>query len=133
MMPDLLAGRVHLFVSPTLSVMPHHQTGKLRILAVTSPERLAAAPDVPTMNEKGIAFVRFGWLGICAGAGTPQPVIGMLNRHVAEAVKAPDYRQLIEKAGSVALSSTPEELTRILAETYEQTAVTVREFGLAQD
>ena len=133
MMPDLLAGRVHLFVSPTLSVMPHHQTGKLRILAVTSPERLAAAPDVPTMNEKGIAFVRFGWLGICAGAGTPQPVIGMLNRHVAEAVKAPDYRQLIEKAGSIALSSTPEELTRILAETYEQTAVTVREFGLAQD
>ena len=133
MMPDLLAGRVHLFVSPTLSVMPHHQTGKLRILAVTSPERLAAAADVPTMNEKGIAFVRFGWLGICAGAGTPQPVIGMLNRHVAEAVKSPDYRQLIEKAGSIALSSTPEELTRILAETYEQTAVTVREFGLAQD
>jgi tripartite-type tricarboxylate transporter receptor subunit TctC len=133
MMPDLLAGRVHLFVSPTLSVMPHHQTGKLRILAVTSPERLAAAPDVPTMNEKGISFVRFGWLGICAGAGTPQPVIGILNRHVAEAVKAPDYRQLIEKAGSVALSSSPQELAKILAETYEQTALTVREFGLAQD
>jgi tripartite-type tricarboxylate transporter receptor subunit TctC len=85
------------------------------------------------MNEKGISFVRFGWLGICAGAGTPQPVIGILNRHVAEAVKAPDYRQLIEKAGSVALSSSPQELAKILAETYEQTALTVREFGLAQD
>ncbi|MGQ0547411.1 MAG: tripartite tricarboxylate transporter substrate-binding protein [Betaproteobacteria bacterium] len=60
-MPDLLAGRVHLFVSPTLSVLPSHQAGKLRILAVTSPERLPAAADVPTMKEKGLAFVRFGW------------------------------------------------------------------------
>jgi tripartite-type tricarboxylate transporter receptor subunit TctC len=133
MMPDLLAGRVHLFVSPTLSVMPHYQTGKLRILAVTSPERLAAAPDVPTMNEKGVAFVRFGWLGICAGAGTPKPIVALLNRHIAQAVQAPDYRQLIEKAGSIPLSSTPAELARILAETYQQTAATVREFGLAQD
>jgi tripartite-type tricarboxylate transporter receptor subunit TctC len=133
MMPDLLAGRVHMFVSPTLSVMPHYKSGKLKILAVTSPERLAAAPDIPTLSEKGLTFVRFGWLGICAGAGTPRPVIALLNRHVAEAVKAPDYRQLIEKAGSLPLSSSPEELAKILAETYQQTAATVREFGLQQD
>lgn len=133
MMPDLLAGRVHLFVSPTLSVMPHHQSGKLKILAVTSPERLAAAPEVPTLKEKGLSFVRFGWLGICAGAGTPQPVIALLNRHIAQAVQAPDYRQLIEKAGSIPLSSTPEELAKILADTFAQTAATVREFGLQQD
>jgi len=133
MMPDRLAGRVHLFVSPPLSVMPHHQTAKLRMLAVTSPERLAAAPEVPTMSEKGLPFVRFGWLGICARAGTPQPVIALLNRHIADAVKTPDYRQLIEKAGSIPLSSTPRELSAILAETYGQTAATVREFGLARD
>ena len=133
MMPDLLAGRVHVFVSPTLSVMPHYQAGKLRIVAVTSPERLAAAPDVPTVSEKGLPFVRFGWLGICAGAATPQPILATLNRHIAEAVKAPDYRGLIEKAGSLPLSSTPGELAKILAETYEQTAATVREFGLQQD
>ena len=132
-MPDLLAGRVHLFVSPTLSVLPSHQAGKLRLLAVTSPERLPAAADVPTMKENGHSFVRFGWLGICAGAGTPQPVIALLNRHVAAAVSAPDYREMIEKAGSIPLSSTPQELSRILAETYEQTAATVREFGLQQD
>ena len=133
MMPDLLAGRVHVFVSPTLSVMPHYQAGKLRIVAVTSPERLAAAPDIPTVSEKGLPFVRFGWLGICAGAGTPQPILATLNRHVVEAVKAPDYRGLIEKAGSIPLSSTPGELAQILAQTYEQTAATVREFGLQQE
>jgi tripartite-type tricarboxylate transporter receptor subunit TctC len=133
MMPDLLAGRVHVFVSPTLSVMPHYQAGKLKILAVTSPERLAAAPEIPAVKEKGLPFVRFGWLGICAGAGTPQAVIAMLNRHIAAAVRTPDYRQLIENAGSIPLSSTQQELAQILAETYEQTAATVREFGLAQE
>jgi hypothetical protein len=85
---DLLAGRVHLFVSPTLSVMPSYRAGKLRILAVTSPERLAAAPEIPTLKEKGLSFVRFGWLGVCAGAGTPQPIIAVLNRHIVAAVKA---------------------------------------------
>ncbi len=133
MMPDLLAGRVHLFVSPTLSVMPHHQAGKLKILAVTSAERLAAAPEIPTLEEKGLRFVRFGWLGICAGSGTPQPVIALLNRHVRDAVSTPDYRQLIEKAGSLPLSSSPQELSTILGQTYEQTAATVREFALEQD
>jgi tripartite-type tricarboxylate transporter receptor subunit TctC len=132
-LPDLLAGRVHVFVSPTLSVLPSHQGGKLRILGVTSPERLPAAGDIPTMKEKGVNFVRFGWLGICAPAGTPQAIIVTLNRHVIEAVKAADYRNMIEKAGSVPLSSTPDELSKILAETYEQTATTVREFKLEQD
>jgi len=132
-LPDLLAGRVHLFVSPTLSVLPSHQGGKLRILGVTSPERLPAAGDIPTMTEKGLSFVRFGWLGICAPGGTPQSVIATLGRHVVEAVKTPDYRTMIEKSGSLPLSSTPDELSKILAETYEQTAATVREFKLEQD
>jgi len=74
--------------------------------------------------------VRFGWLGVCAGAGTAQPVIALLNRHIGAVVQAADYRGMSEKAGSVALSSTPEELAKILAETYEQTARISVEFGL---
>ncbi len=133
LMPDLISGRIHMFVSPTLSIFPSYRGGKLKILAVTSPERLGAAPEIPTLVEKKLPFVRFGWLGICAGAGTPQSVISLLNRHIVAIVQAPDYREMIEKAGSVPLSSTPEELRKILLETYEQTAATVREFGLQQD
>jgi tripartite-type tricarboxylate transporter receptor subunit TctC len=132
-MNDLIAGRVHLYVSPTLSVLPQYKAGKLRILAVTSPERLSAAPQIPTLAEKGLAFVRFGWLGICAGAGTPQPVIALLNRQIGAVVKSADYREMIEKAGSVPVSSSPEELGMVLAETYEQTAAISREFGLQAD
>ncbi len=129
-MNDLLAGRVQLYVSPTLAVLPHYKAGRLRLLAVTSPERLGVAPEIPTLVEKGLPFVRFGWLGVCAGAGTPQPIIAALNRHIVGIVKSPDYREMIEKAGSIPLSSTPEELEKILAETYEQTARISREFGL---
>ena len=130
---DLIAGRVHLYVSPTLNVLPQYKAGRLRVLAVTSAERLAAAPEVPTLGEKGLSFLRFGWLGLCGGAGTPQPIISLLSRQVAAIVKSAEYRDLIEKAGSVALSSSPEELAKILADTYEQTAAISREFGLQLD
>ena len=132
-MTDLISGRVHLYVSPTLSILPLQRSGRLRILAVTSAERLAAAPEIETLAEKGLAFVRFGWLGICAGSGTPQAVVALLHRHVASVVASPEYRELIENAGSVPLSSTPEELGRILLQTYELTAKAVREFGLETD
>jgi tripartite-type tricarboxylate transporter receptor subunit TctC len=129
-MNDVFAGRVQLYVSPTLAVLPPYKAGRVRLLAVTSPERLAAAPEIPTLAEKGLPFVRFGWLGICAGAGTPRAVIELLNRDIGAVVHSADYRELIEKAGSIAISSTPEELGKILGETYEQTAKISREFGL---
>src|ERR671924_1485456 len=85
-MNDLIPGRLHFYVSPTLGVLPHYKAGRLRLIAVTSPERLAAMPDIPTLVEKGLPFVRYGWLGVCAGAGTPQPVIALLNRHIVTVV-----------------------------------------------
>jgi tripartite-type tricarboxylate transporter receptor subunit TctC len=127
---DLIAGRVHFYASPTLAVLPQARAGRIRLLAVTSPERLAVAPDVPTLVEKGLPFVRYGWLGVCAGGGTPAAIITLLNREIGAIVQSAEYRDLIEKAGSLAVSSTPDELARILAETYEQTARVAREFGL---
>lgn len=132
-MPDLMSGRVHLYVSPTLPILPQYKAGQLRILAVTSPERLAVAPEIETLSEKRLPFVRFGWLGVCAGAGTPQPIITLLNRHIASIVKSPEYREIIEKAGSIPISSTPEGLGKILIETHEQTARISREFGMELD
>ena len=128
-MNDVIAGRVQFYASPTLAVLPMHKAGKVKALAVTSPERLAAAPDIPTLAEKGLSFVRFGWLGVCAGAGTPAPVISLLNRRVTAIVQSSEYRDLIEKAGSIAVASTPEELEKVMVETYEQTAHISREFG----
>lgn len=129
-MNDLIPGRLQFYVSPTLGVLPHYKAGRLRLIALTSPERLAAAPEIPTLAEKGLPFVRYGWLGVCAGAGTPTPIITLLHREIGAIVRSPEYRELIEKAGSVAVASTPGELAQTLRETYEQTARIAREFNL---
>ena len=113
--------------------MQQHKACKLRIIAVTRPGRLAVAPEIETLTETKLPFVRFGWLGVCAGTGTPQPIIALVNRHITSIVKSPEYREMIEKAGSIPVSSTPEELGKILLETYEQTARISREFGLELD
>jgi tripartite-type tricarboxylate transporter receptor subunit TctC len=127
---EVLAGRLDLYVSPTLAVIPPYRAGRVRLLAVSSAERLAAAPEIPTLVEKGLPFVRFGWLGVCAGTGTPPAAIAALNREIGAIVQSAQYREMIEKTGSVAVSSTPEELAKVLAETYEQTSRISREFGL---
>src|SRR3954451_7504486 len=69
---ELIAGRVDFYVSPTLAIMPQYEGKQLKVLAVSGPERLKNAPQIPTLKEKGIDFVRVGWLGICAAGGTPE-------------------------------------------------------------
>ncbi|MGB6535231.1 MAG: tripartite tricarboxylate transporter substrate binding protein [Xanthobacteraceae bacterium] len=129
---ELIAGRVDLYPSPTLAIMPYYKSRQLKILATTSPQRLAILPEVPTLKEVGFDFIRFGWLGVCAGAGTPAPIVNMLNRHIASIVASPAYRALIENAGSIAGSSTPQELGAIMQKTMDDIIPAVKEFGLQQ-
>jgi tripartite-type tricarboxylate transporter receptor subunit TctC len=132
-MPDLIAGRVHIYVSPTLAVLPLHNNKELKVIGLTSPERLATAKGIPTLTEKKIPYIRFGWLGICARDGTPQPIVAELNRHITSIVALPDYKALIEKGGSIPEASSPAELGKIITQTREEVASTIQEFGLQQD
>src|SRR5262249_18513629 len=130
---ELIAGRLHFYVSPTLAIVPQYEAKQLKILAVTAPERLKNLDEIATLSEKGVKFVRYGWLGVCAGAGTPAPMINLLQRQIATIVGSPDYRSMIEKAGSIAVSSTPDELQQVIAQTLDDVAASIREFGLQQD
>jgi tripartite-type tricarboxylate transporter receptor subunit TctC len=130
---ELVAERVHFYVSPTLAIMPQYHDKQLKILATTSPERLGASPEIPTLSEIGINFVRFGWLGICGAQGTPPPIVDLLNQKIAAIVASPAYRTMIENAGSVAVASTPAELGKVMRATLDEVAPTIREFGLQQD
>lgn len=130
---DLIAGRVQLYVSPMIAIIPLANNNSLKILGVSSPARLQAAPQVPTFEEQGIHFVRSGWLGICAAAGTPESIINLLNRQVAAIVALPEYRTMTERAGSIPTASTPDELRQIIEQTRTDVETTVREFGLQQD
>jgi tripartite-type tricarboxylate transporter receptor subunit TctC len=130
---ELVAGRVQFYVSPTLAIVPQYEAKQLKILAASAPERLKNLADIPTLREKGVDFVRFGWLGICAGVGTPEPIIDLLQRHVVAIVGTPDYRTMIERAGSIAVSSTPSELRQVIAQTFDETSSTIRELGMQQE
>jgi tripartite-type tricarboxylate transporter receptor subunit TctC len=132
-MQEILTGRVQFYVAPTLAIVQQYRNKKLKILAVTSPQRIKGLDEIPTITEKGINYVRFGWLGICAPAGTPQDIIDVLNREIAAVVAMPGYRSLIENAGSVPVASTPAELRQVMTQTVDDVAATIREFGMQQD
>jgi tripartite-type tricarboxylate transporter receptor subunit TctC len=131
--PEMVAGRVHFYVSPTLGIIQQYEGKQLKVLAASSPERLATLPQVPTLKEIGIDYVRFGWLGICAAQGMPQPIMDQLNRDIKEIVATADYRAMIERAGSLAVSSTPQELGTVITQTLDEVAATIQEFGLQQE
>ncbi len=130
---DLIPGRVQFFVSPMISLVPLLENKQAKVLGVSSSERLKAVPQVPTLREQGVDFVRFGWLGICAGAGTPQPIVDLINRHITTIVASPDYQAATERAGSIPVSSTPAELRQVIDQTLVDVQATVQEFGLQQE
>jgi tripartite-type tricarboxylate transporter receptor subunit TctC len=132
-MPELIAGRVHTYLSPTLAVLPLHNQKQLKVLAISSPQRIEIASNIPTLTEQGIPFVRFGWLGICARQGTPQPIIDELNRDIVAIVASPEYRKLILQGGSLPESSTPAELRTVITQTRDEVASTIQEFNMQLD
>ena len=117
---EVMAGRLELTVSPLALALPQHEGGKVKILGLTSSERLAVAPNVPTLVEQKVPIASYGWWGMCAAAGTPRPIIDKLNAAVTAAVGSPDYKSAMEKGGSVAVSSTPEQLGSIVEETVNE-------------
>jgi tripartite-type tricarboxylate transporter receptor subunit TctC len=130
---EMVAGRVNFYASPTLAVVSQYHSKQLKLLGVTSAQRIKSLPDVPTLKEKGIDYVRYGFLGVCAAKGTPQPILDRLNKDIVSIVATPDYRNLIEKGGSLPESSSPEQLGQVIAQTVTDVESTIREFGLQQE
>jgi tripartite-type tricarboxylate transporter receptor subunit TctC len=116
---EVIAGRLELTVSPLALALPQHEAGHVKILGLTSMERLAVAPNVPTLVEQKVPIASYGWWGMCAASGTPKPVIDKLNAAVTAAVGSSEYKSVMEKGGTVAVASTPEQLGGIIAETVK--------------
>src|SRR5947209_17624561 len=114
---DALSGQVSM-VTPAVTgpLLEFHRTGKLRILAVTGPRRLAAAPDIPTAVEAGVpGMISQQSIGLFAPAGTPEPIIAQIAQVTRVALAEPGYRRmLIESGFEPDLDSTPEKFRRLL-------------------
>jgi tripartite-type tricarboxylate transporter receptor subunit TctC len=114
---DMIAGRVDLTIDNVSALLPHIQSGAIRALAVTSRERLAVLPDVPTMDESGLKdFKSSGWTAVFAPAKTSADIVDRLNKAVVDGVRRPDIKSNMEQAGNVVVGSTPEECARFVKE-----------------
>jgi tripartite-type tricarboxylate transporter receptor subunit TctC len=129
---EIAAGRLDFMVGPLAVTIPLHQAKKVKIIGMTSPERLPIAPDVPTLKEQGTNIVNYGWWGVCAASGTPRPILETLNKHVAAAIASPEFKTVIEKTGVIPLSSTVDEFAKIIADTAKEGAVMIKELGIEQ-
>ena len=112
---DTMAGRIQYFVSPVLPSMTLVKSGRLLALAVTTKERLALLPDVPTIAEAALpGFEYDGWYGLVAPARTPRAIVNTLSREVGRILQLPDVKERIASQGATPRPTTPEEFDKLV-------------------
>ncbi|WP_422033867.1 Bug family tripartite tricarboxylate transporter substrate binding protein [Reyranella sp.] len=114
-MADLVAGRIQLMFETIPSSMSYVRSGQLRAIAVTTEERSAQLPDVPTVRETVTGVVSRGWLGVAAPAGTPQPVVDRLNGAIHKVIALPEVTKRLSDLGLQVKVSTPAEFSSFIA------------------
>ncbi len=130
MMPDILNGQVPIGVISALAAMGPTRAGRIRTLAVTSPERLPSAPDWPAMAETLPGFSAAPNVFLVAPAGTPQAVIARLSQAVRKAVTTKEVEENFAKQGATPTPSGPQELAKQIAEETRRWAAVVRDAGI---
>ena len=128
---DLIGNQIQVGVAGTTPMIPHHQAGRIKILALTSLERFPPLPDIPTVVEAGYpGFESSQWLGLLAPRGTPQEVVVKLHAETVKALKLPDVRERLIRAGLQPVGNTPAEFTHVIRSEIEQFGKLARELGV---
>jgi tripartite-type tricarboxylate transporter receptor subunit TctC len=133
---DALSGQVAMVVpAVTGALLEYHRTEKLRILAVTGPTRLTAAPEIPTAAEAGLTgMISQQSIGLFAPAGTPRAIIEQIAQASRTALAEPAYQQMLIEAGFVPdVNSTPEKFRRFIDEDIERWRPIVKAIGVKLD
>lgn len=108
-MNDVLGNQVGVTFDNIITTLPLVKAGKLRALAVSTRQRSAVAPEIPTLDEEGVSgFDATAWFGLFAPAGTPREIVNRLSHEVAEVVKDPVVNEKLLQLGAEPISSTPE-------------------------
>ena len=129
-MPDLLAGRIQMFIGAINSLLPLIKEGRLFALAVAGSKRVAALSDVPTLAETFPGFEIGSGVGLVAPAGTPPAIVETLNRAAAEIIATPGFHQRMAAIGVDVVGTTPAEYAKIIRDDYEKWGKVVAAAGI---
>jgi len=126
---DLLGGQVDAAMASYTSMVPFARAGKLRMLAITNPVRMASAPDVPTIADAVPGYSSQGWFGFLAPAGTPRPVVLRLNDEINRSVKLPDVAERMTGSGLEIIAEPPEAFSALIRRELDKYAKLVKAIG----
>ena len=133
MMADLITGRVDFALSSYTAAKANFESGKLRGLAIDAPARFKQMPDVPTLTEAGFGKEKVAsWFAVAAPAGTPPAIVAKLNEGFVKASRDPELVRRLTENGSPIETTTPEQMTRLMADEAERIGALVGELGLKQ-
>jgi tripartite-type tricarboxylate transporter receptor subunit TctC len=129
--PDLLAGRVDMFIGAINSLLPLIREGKLIALAAAGSQRVASLPDVPTMSEAGFPGFEVGsGVGVVAAAATPGDVVQTLNRAIGETIATPGFHERMAAIGVDVVGTTPAAYAKIISDDYAKWGKVVAAAGI---
>ena len=128
---DVASGQVAFLFDQLTAGMALVKAGKLRLLAVTTPKRSAAAPDTPTMEEAGVkGFEMAAWQAVYAPKGTPKAIVDRLNAEIIKIIKTPEVRdKMVAATGIEVVGSSPEDLTKFMQSEIPRWAELIRKSG----
>ena len=133
-LPDLFSGQVSFIFDSVQTMMPQVQSGKLRALAITSPKRWPAAPDVPTMAEQGYPSMTSGsWIGLLAPAKTPQEIVDKLAAETQQALNTPEVHDRLISYGIDPVGGTPAQFDVFIQSEAKRWAEVVKKAGIHLD
>jgi len=128
---DLVAGQVPMGVLGSTPLIPHHKSGRIRILAFTSKERFAPMPEIATLHESGFPGFDTGqWLGLLAPRGTPADVVQRLHAATADALALADVRERLAQAALQPVGNTPREFEAVIRADIERWGKLAQELGI---
>jgi len=131
---DVIAGQCQLMFATSASVIPYIKAGRLRALAVTTAQRSASLPDLPTVAEAAVpGFESITWHGVVVPAATPVALLERLNRDINTALRQPDLRARLESLGAEIAGGTPQEFAAYIAREIPKWTKVVRDSGAKAD
>jgi len=132
--PDVIGGQVPMGIYGVLTISQHAKAGRLRMLAVTTPKRSSAYPEVPTLAESGLpGFDTSLWFGLIAPAATPKFIVNKIHDDVVAVLKLPDLRERIASQGGDIVGNTPDEFAAFIAAESAKYADVIKRAGVTLD